>query len=287
MNEAENLERATGPRGRRRVFVATDLGACMDRAADRALMLAAKGGAIRFVHVVDPSSPRDEVTIGRLHEAMTRLTSDIRDNVAPGRIDVTGEVLLGAIAETIVRAAAIMRADVIVTGSPRDMSLLGMIRGTVVDNVIRRAPCPVLVVKSRVRRPYVKIAAAIDLEGSSRNALTFAIEEFPGAAVEVIHVDEGVREADNAGAIRDRIEALTAACVADSGHGAANESGDISIRLAQGQPASVLLEELRRMSPDLVVLGTHGRTGVDSLMFGSVAETLTALLFQDTLIVRA
>jgi len=286
MKNTEIGERGAEPYRLQRILVAVDLGACMDRAADRALMLAAQGAAVHFVHVAEPSAPADGVAIGRLWEAMTRLTTEIIENTPAGRIVVTGEVLQGAIDDTVVRAAGTMGAEIVVVGSPRDMTLMGMIRGTVIDNIIRRANCPILVVKARARRPYAKIVAAVDLEGSSRKALTFALKAFPDAVIEVVHIDEGGDAADEA-ALRRRLEQLTAECVADSGRAAAYGRGPRSIRVAQGRAAGILLEELPRMSPDLVVLGTHGRIGIDNLVFGSVAETLTALLVQDTIVVRA
>lgn len=286
MKNTEIGERNAEPYWLQRILVAVDLGACMDRAVDRALMLAAQGAAVHFVHVAEPSAPSDGVAIGRLREAMTRLTTEFMENIPAGRAVVTGEVLQGAIDDKIARAASAMGAEIVVAGSPRDMSLMGMIRGTVIDNISRRANCPILVVKARARRPYAKIVAAVDLEGSSRKALTFALKAFPDAAIEVVHVDEGGGTADEA-ALRRRLEQLVAECVADTGRGAAHGHGPRSIRVAQGRAAGILLEEVPRMSPDLVVLGTHGRIGVDSLVFGSVAETLTALLVQDTLVVRA
>jgi nucleotide-binding universal stress UspA family protein len=48
-------------------------------------------------------------------------------------------------------------------------------------------------------------------------------------------------------------------------------------RLLSGDPAGKLLEELRRGRHDLVVLGTHGRTGLMHLLLGSVAEKLVRL----------
>jgi nucleotide-binding universal stress UspA family protein len=49
---------------------------------------------------------------------------------------------------------------------------------------------------------------------------------------------------------------------------------DISIghRLEYGEPASVILEVAREIGADLIVMGTHGRTGLRHLLMGSVAE---------------
>lgn len=51
----------------------------------------------------------------------------------------------------------------------------------------------------------------------------------------------------------------------------------ISNRLVSGEPASALLAELKKGEHDLVVLSTHGRTGLAHLLLGSIAEKLVRL----------
>jgi nucleotide-binding universal stress UspA family protein len=48
-------------------------------------------------------------------------------------------------------------------------------------------------------------------------------------------------------------------------------------RLAAGDPTSAVLHELKVGKYDLVVLGTHGRTGLSHMLLGSVAEKLVRL----------
>ena len=48
-------------------------------------------------------------------------------------------------------------------------------------------------------------------------------------------------------------------------------------RLIHGDPASSLLKELKSSNHDLVVVGSHGRTGLSRLLLGSVAEKLSRL----------
>jgi len=45
-------------------------------------------------------------------------------------------------------------------------------------------------------------------------------------------------------------------------------------RLEEGDPASTILSVARQLSADLIVLGTHGRTGLRRLLMGSVAEAV-------------
>ena len=51
-------------------------------------------------------------------------------------------------------------------------------------------------------------------------------------------------------------------------------SGGVERVMAEGEPAEVLVGECRRLKADLVVIGTHGRTGVSRALLGSVAAAL-------------
>lgn len=48
-------------------------------------------------------------------------------------------------------------------------------------------------------------------------------------------------------------------------------------RLIAGDPASGVLHEVKGGTYDLVVIGTHGRTGLSHILLGSVAEKLVRL----------
>jgi universal stress protein A len=48
-------------------------------------------------------------------------------------------------------------------------------------------------------------------------------------------------------------------------------------RLLSGDPASALIHEIKLEKCDLVVVGTHGRTGLAHVLLGSVAEKLVRL----------
>jgi nucleotide-binding universal stress UspA family protein len=43
-------------------------------------------------------------------------------------------------------------------------------------------------------------------------------------------------------------------------------------RLTEGEPVAEILRQAREIGADLIVLGTHGRTGLGRLLMGSVAE---------------
>lgn len=47
---------------------------------------------------------------------------------------------------------------------------------------------------------------------------------------------------------------------------------DASSLLKTGQPGPSIIDAIAELKPDLVVMGTHGRRGVDRALLGSVAE---------------
>ncbi|HEX6767199.1 MAG TPA: universal stress protein [Polyangiaceae bacterium] len=51
----------------------------------------------------------------------------------------------------------------------------------------------------------------------------------------------------------------------------------VTSRLLSGEPARTLLAELAKGNHELVVVGTHGRTGLAHVLLGSVAEKLVRL----------
>lgn len=67
----------------------------------------------------------------------------------------------------------------------------------------------------------------------------------------------------------------------------AAERARIKERLVSGSPVDVVLDLLDREGFDLVVMGTHGRTGISHLLLGSVAERVTRQATRPVLTVRA
>lgn len=46
----------------------------------------------------------------------------------------------------------------------------------------------------------------------------------------------------------------------------------VKVKVAAGDPSDEILSYIGTMGIDLVIMGTHGRRGLDKIMFGSVAE---------------
>jgi nucleotide-binding universal stress UspA family protein len=110
-----------------------------------------------------------------------------------------------------------------------------------------------------------------DFSGPSRDAFDLAcsLARDHGARVVVLHVLPVLLYGDLGPVLPPPTEELEQALrelrPADPGV-------EVEYRLTQGEPAREILAEARDCGCDLIVMGTHGRTGLGRLLMGSVAE---------------
>jgi nucleotide-binding universal stress UspA family protein len=95
----------------------------------------------------------------------------------------------------------------------------------------------------------------------------------PAAAVRAAGMVEGIRELQEELVTRSRKTLTEAGLHADG-------------RVIEGDPREALLEEARQESVDLIVVGSHGRTGLEKLLMGSVASHVVAHAPCSVLVVR-
>jgi nucleotide-binding universal stress UspA family protein len=136
---------------------------------------------------------------------------------------------------------------------------------------------------------FKRILVPVDYSEHSKNSLEYAasLAERFGASLDVVHVwDRPAYVSDTVVVVREGESRSLAEMIHDN---AEREMRDflaplqmpkgvvVSERLLSGEPASVLLEELGKGEYDLVVVGTHGRTGLQHLILGSIAEKLVRM----------
>jgi universal stress protein A len=142
----------------RQIILATDMGPASVAATDEAFRLAgALGARLLAVSVIDPRTlqlPGGRFR-SRVDQERARLEEAAAALVLRGRHDQVATSFLiweGDPAESIVEAAKSEGADIIVVGSHGRAALGRALIGSVSDQVVRHAPCPVMVVRSAVGR---------------------------------------------------------------------------------------------------------------------------------------
>lgn len=65
-----------------------------------------------------------------------------------------------------------------------------------------------------------------------------------------------------------------------------DEFGTIHLEVRIGDPGHVAAERAEELSAELVVVGSHGRTGISRLFLGSVAERVTRMAHCPVLVVK-
>ena len=140
----------------RQIILATDMGPASVAATDEAFRLAgALGARLLAVSVIDPRTlqlPGGRFR-SRVDQERARLEEAAAELVLRGRHDQVSTSFLiweGDPAESIVEAAKSEGADIIVVGSHGRAALGRALIGSVSDQVVRHAPCPVMVVRSSV-----------------------------------------------------------------------------------------------------------------------------------------
>lgn len=145
---------------------------------------------------------------------------------------------------------------------------------------------------------YKHILVAVDGSDAAKLALSEAINlaREQRAELRLIHViDESLIAWDESGAMGTAVTLLDALrqagqAIADKALAQVHKAGlkaEAILPETFGQRiASIIVEEAKRWPADLIVIGSHGRRGVDRLLMGSVAEGVVRLSEKPVLLMR-
>jgi nucleotide-binding universal stress UspA family protein len=146
---------------------------------------------------------------------------------------------------------------------------------------------------------YKRIAVAVDGSDTSGRALGEAIgmAKESGAKMLLLHVCEEVPVMWEPGGLNMMPAQEIMQVVADAGREllarleqqAAGHGVAVETRLAEtfgGRMGGFISDEAEKWGADLLVVGTHGRKGVDHVLMGSVAEGVIRTATMPVLLVR-
>lgn len=281
-----------------------DLTPNSDRALGRlALLPLADGARLTLLHVV-PGGLTHREQRGAEQDANKALASDVRylrEQVSK-KVRIEALVRTGNVADEIAACATGLEAELIVMGRGGGRALREAFLGSTAERVTRQARLPVLVVRLAPRATYGRPALALDLDDTADEVVRFMLRVLPTPRpwVDVIHAfetryrgliypslppeeaEERKREL-RAQATRALGELLTSA-LAKAG-ASPEDVPRYKTHVRCGAPRLVVDKVLKKADTDLLLLGTHGYSGVAYMLLGTVAGDMLRAAKCDVLIV--
>jgi nucleotide-binding universal stress UspA family protein len=180
--------------------------------------------------------------------------------------------------QDIVNDAAKNKVDMIIIGTHGRTGLKRLMMGSVTAKVIGHAPCKVLVVPKGTRLTLKKILIATDgsvfSEFASREAISIA--KRCGSSLIALSV---AKRDENLLVAKESVDTVRQVA----------EKEDIKVEglTPKGIPFEVIVKTAAQKKAGLVVVGSHGRTGTEKLLMGSVTERVIGHSASAVLVVRA
>lgn len=280
-----------------RILLATDLTSQCDRALDRALQLAKEWRAeLQIVHAVNvepPSVPAGVNPLDYLQRhppARNEVLRLMRRDLGTDELGVTVHVDEDlAPAPAILAVAEREKCDLIVLGETRQRLFGPIIEGTV-EQVVRKSPVSVLMVRDRPRHPYRHLLVGTDFTDEAQQALVFAAQLFGDASITLMHAYsmpyssllDSTPESHGWAArdmekLREQVEAARLS---------PDRKASIRTTVEAGPPNAMLRRYILEKGADLTVIGAHPRGVLFDAFVGNSRRIVDAIP-SDILMVRA
>jgi nucleotide-binding universal stress UspA family protein len=287
------------------ILVPTDGSEGAEGAAGHALALAsAFGSRVVALSVVDDRAFSARLAdidpaVGETRDALARGAREAAEAVATLAGDdrsVRTAVETGTPHETIVDYADRIDADLVVMGTHGRTGLDRLLLGSVAERVIRTSDVPVLAARAAPADDAGYGAVLIPTDGSeaARAAIDhgIAVAERYDATVHALSVVDVGALAGASGIgmsvpdVVDDLQADAEAAVEPVVNRCDRAGLDVRTRVERGTPHRSIREYVDAEGIDLVTMGTHGRTGFDRFVLGSVTDRVLRTCSAPVLTVR-
>jgi nucleotide-binding universal stress UspA family protein len=246
-----------------------------------------------------PTATLQDVGAARIVDQIRRRAA----RLAPG-LDVTYEVVeAGEVGAEILAQADRLAPDLLVMASHGRSGVERLLLGSVTEQVLRRARCPVMVVPAHDLEPaaggprFRQILCPVDYSDSALRSLEFAysLAEEADGQLTLLHVVEAPTEMNPLTLVAPPPpdEVLAAACAQQTPRlhrlvpDAVRTFCQVHEEVAVGPVAPEILRAARERRADLIVMGVMGRTPLDLTVFGSTTHKVLRGATCPVLTVRA
>jgi nucleotide-binding universal stress UspA family protein len=274
-----------------KLLVAVDSSECCKEAVKHLRMSGiAMGAKVRFVHVMKVGQNAKDVSPG-----LVEVTSLLTNAASVETIYAEGEP-----AQRLCELAAEWESDMIAMGTSDKTGLERLMLGSVAKSVLSKADCPVLIIRGNASSMNNILVAADDSESSAasiewlsnqswarhKNLALLTVMNEPPVSLES---EFGSVESASESLLRKQLEEARVSQLSQSWSDlcAANlHKPQIPFVVTDGVPSLAILELSKNWPVDLIVLGSHCRSGIDKLLHGSVSEAVADKAGCSVLVVR-
>lgn len=270
-----------------RILVPTDGSSVAAAAGEAAVALADQFGAgLHAIYVVDrrnlPRGFESEAAEERVEQGEVAL-STLSEQASAAGLDVTTSLLGAENSEPVHRAIIDYTdghdIDCVVMGTHGRSGVGRFVLGSVAEQTLRESPVPVLTLHEETSFDPALDSILVPTDGSesAEAALDHAIEyalETDGTIHIVNVVDTRVlAEGFDAGSALDALEEAGERALEVAIH-RAEDAGVSSVQASvlSGTPHRAICDYVEDRDVDGIVMGTHGRTGIERYILGSVTE---------------
>lgn len=245
----------------------------------------------RHLHTYHDMKKRHPLSSSELDEMMGALPFDVSD-LSIEQVQVEGTV----VSDRIIEAASERDIDLIVMGTHGRTGLNRLLMGSVAEEVVRSAPCPVLTTRGTADKPpsmqVSRILVPTDFSDGARLALTHARELALtyGARIDLFHVVEEVVYPSTYGI--EPVELPTGEVIENVENALADLAREeigiehVVVEARTGYAPAAIRSYADETDTDLIVIATHGRSGLDRLLMGSVTENIVRRAGPPVLVVK-
>ena len=180
--------------------------------------------------------------------------------------------------QDIVDHASKNNVDMIIMGTHGKTGMKRLMMGSVTAKVIGHAPCNILVFPLNAKVECKNVLIATDGSKYSEAAASEAlgIAKRCGSSLTVISVASSDAEITSA---KDNVKKVSEA--------AEKEGVKTTSLVTKGKSYEAIIETSKQKKADLIIVGSHGRTGLDRLLMGSVTERAIGHTESAVLVVKA
>jgi nucleotide-binding universal stress UspA family protein len=273
-----------------RILVPTDGSDAAKQAVGEGIALAKRFEAsLDAISVVEYDNYPDRVRSELSTELATqgnRILDDVTARAEETGVDVTTQLIDPGkpVHQAIIEYGTDHDVDLLVMGTHGRTGLNRLVLGSVTERTLRMSPIPVLTVHeaTAIDPAFGTILLPTDGSKMATEAATHAIElaAVTDGTLHIVHaVDLTFISGEyGSGAILDALEAAGQRAVDDLIE-RATEAGVQSVEasILSGAPSRAITDYATDRGVDLIVMGTHGRSGLDRYLLGSVTEKVIRL----------